>query len=398
MEALEKVKNNIYIPYLVALEFNFQKSSLKKRKIKNIQKYKDEVRSSLGKIKNMISPGELIDESEEEEFTEEMLSLTDKFSEELMGLVDSKIKSVITEEESDIYDRLINLIEGSIGEKYTQEWIDVVEKEGQERYSKKIPPGFDDSSKENEEDAIRYYDNIKYQRKFGDLLIWKEIIDYTKIGNESGRKVIYVTNDGRSKRKSDLLYKVNDLVVGPSIYLMNELCRESDKQLYIVSNLRFIQLVNDLSETEVDKLKTSSETLYRIKFPSDYMEQAIKDIEELNKRDDGFVHRINDEGYLERKQIIDEDVLKQRINDDILKQRINDDILKQIINNDILKQRINDDILKQIIDEDVLKQRINKDAFKQIIDDDIFKQKINKNTFKHYKNILAENKYISDEE
>lgn len=41
INALEQAKNKLYIPYLVALEFNFSKSKIKKKRDLEIKKYKD---------------------------------------------------------------------------------------------------------------------------------------------------------------------------------------------------------------------------------------------------------------------------------------------------------------------------------------------------------------------
>ena len=167
IEALEKVKENINIPYLVALEFNFKKSSLKKGKIKKIRKYKNEIEQSVVNINKKINEIDLVDKEEKEIFTNELLTMTEDYLAELKKVIDSKVSSMITEEENELYERLISVIENKVGNKYSQEWIDEIEKEGEERYKQNIPPGFNDSSKEDEIDSLRMYGDIKYCRKYG---------------------------------------------------------------------------------------------------------------------------------------------------------------------------------------------------------------------------------------
>lgn len=262
IEALEKVKDNIYIPYLVALEFNFQKSNIKKGKIKGLQKYRDAIKKSVSAVNTSIKTIDLVDETEKEKFTKDILELTATYSQNLHELINDKIVSIVTNEEEELYERLLNIINDKIGNKYEQTWISAVETDGNDRYDNQIPPGFDDHSKENEPEPIRYYGGIKYQRKFGDLLIWKDIIEYSKENNNYGKKVIFVTNDGQADKKNDLLYKVHGLTVGPKIYMMNELQIESSKELHIINNLRLVQLVTDLSDKEINKLRLSSEYKY----------------------------------------------------------------------------------------------------------------------------------------
>ena len=301
IEALEKVKENIYIPYLVALEFNFKKSSLKKGKIKKIRKYKNEIEQSVVNINKKINEIDLVDKEEKEIFTNELLTMTEDYLAELKKVIDSKVSSMITEEENELYERLISVIENKVGNKYSQEWIDEIEKEGEERYKQNIPPGFNDSSKEDEIDSLRMYGDIKYCRKYGDLIIWKDIIEYSKESTKMGKKVVFITNDGKAKQKRDLLYKVDDLTVGPNIHLMNELYMESNKELHILNNLRFVQLVNDLSDVEMSKLKKSSEKMYRVKIPHDQIEEErIKLLKKMSMNLEFLMMDI----YLERKRII----------------------------------------------------------------------------------------------
>lgn len=256
VEAIEKVKNNIYIPYLVALEFNFNKSKRKKIKMQEINNYKSGISDNIEKVKEKIKEINLVNNDNKEKFTKDIIKLTEKYSKDLQSLIDTNIESIVTNEQENLYNRLIKVIENKIGDPYTQEWILDIEKEGQNRFDKSIPPGFDDSNKDDYGET-REYGELSYHRKFGDLIIWKDIIHYSNICKKKGKKVIFVTDDGKAKNKKDLLYKVNNLVVGPNIFLMNELQREAKKEFYILNNLRFIQLVNNLSDEQVNELKVT---------------------------------------------------------------------------------------------------------------------------------------------
>lgn len=259
VEAIRKVKENIYIPYLVALEFNFNKSELKKKKAQNIHNYKKEVKQKVDEIKAEVDGISFINKDNKAEFTEDIIELINGFSEELQSKIDKKVHTLITDEQESLYLQLIDIIEDRIGELYSQEWIDSIELEGEKRFEKSIPPGFNDKGKGDSKlngDDIRRYGEISYKRKYGDLIIWKDIIKYAT-SNQNGKKVIFVTDDGQSEKKNDLLYKVKGMTLGPHIHLMNELHVECKKELYILKNLRFIQLVNNLSDEQVNSLKTS---------------------------------------------------------------------------------------------------------------------------------------------
>lgn len=258
LNALEKVCKNIYIPYLVALEFNFQKSNIKKRKKQQVDDYKNHIDNSISKLRENINKIDLInDTTEKESFTSNLIEITENFHKKLKIAVEKNLETAITNEEQNIYDRLIDIIGDKIGEEYSQQDIDKIEKEGITRYEQGIPPGFSDEEKGKDGELTRSYGKIKYQKKYGDLIIWKDILKYSQaIKNAS--KVIFITNDGTSNKKHDLMYRVGSMTVGPHISLLNEMKIEAKKDLYILSNVNFIQQASKLTDDEIDNLIEST--------------------------------------------------------------------------------------------------------------------------------------------
>jgi len=308
IKALEKMTDRIYIPYLVALEFNFNKSNVKKNKVKNIQKYKQGIEKELSKVQEAVEKIEQLG-NDKKIFTEKLSKMVSEYNTKIMELVDSEISNSITKDEREIYEKLVKVIGNKIGGKYEQKWIDSVETEGRERYENKIPPGFNDSKKDDEVNEKRHYDNLRYSRKYGDLIIWKDILEYTKKHTEF-EKVIFVTNDGKSNKKNDLLYKVGDFIIGPNVYLMNELRRIAGKELHIMSNVGFVKLVNKLTDDETKQLKSTSEKLYRIKIPEDKRAEVLKSFLDNASDDDEYVYGITPDGFLfKREKISDADKL-----------------------------------------------------------------------------------------
>ena len=365
IEAIEKVKDNIYIPYLVALEFNFRKSTIKKEKRHKIRKYKDDIDNSIKNIKDSIDKIDLINVKEEKEnFTKELFDLTDSYSESLRKLVDDKIQNSVSQEEEELYSRLITIIEGKIGEKYDQAWINGVESEGEQRYAKGIPPGFDDQTKQEEKDSIRYYGDLQYQRKYGDLIIWKDIVNFAKKREETGNKVIFVTNDGQSKKKRDLLYKVKDLVVGPNIYLMNELQIEAQKEFYILSNFRFLQLVNDLSDVQIKELKSISEPKYKVEIPNEEIPNFLERLNELNSINDKFMYHVNSEGNLYAKDT------NRHSNDNDEYQR--DFFWKQLIENNLKNHSSSINLSREMNEKEFIDSHSSDDYINNMSNREIF--------------------------
>lgn len=248
LKALRKVKKNIYIPYFVALEFNFNKIGVKIGTQISIDNYKKNLTSKLDEFGQEINKLEILST---EEFTTPLMDLKERFKEEFLKLLEDKVSNYFSYES--VYAELIGLIEDSVGDKKDQVWIDTVQEEGATRYENEIPPGFNDKSKEE----IIQYDDIEYEKKYGDLLIWKEILEKSK--EEKKPKIIFVTNDGTSKKKNDILYSTHGRTIGPHIYLMNEMKRESGKELHIINNIRFVKLTTDLSSEDLSKLQRAED-------------------------------------------------------------------------------------------------------------------------------------------
>jgi len=72
----------------------------------------------------------------------------------------------------------------------TQEKLDNLYKEGEKRYANGVPPGYKDISKKEEE---FFFDGLNYKRKFGDLIIFKQIIEFSKERNV--KNIIFVSED-----------------------------------------------------------------------------------------------------------------------------------------------------------------------------------------------------------
>ena len=88
---------------------------------------------------------------------------------------------------SEIHEKISQLFDGKISDKFSEDELKRIYTEGKSRYDKKIPPGFAD------------YDNKKNKGEnslYGDLIIWKHLIEISKSKNSD---IIFVTDD----RKKD---------------------------------------------------------------------------------------------------------------------------------------------------------------------------------------------------
>ncbi|WP_262385644.1 PIN-like domain-containing protein [Duffyella gerundensis] len=136
-----------------------------------------------------------------------------------------------------VRDRISELVGERIGSPPDQGIIDTLEKEGEARYNKKIPPGYEDES--GKDDDTFSFNSVIYKKKFGDWFIWKEILNYVESNDTSS--VIYVTND----EKEDWWYKIGGRTRGPHESLKTELAvKGNGTMLFLYNSSSFLNSAN----------------------------------------------------------------------------------------------------------------------------------------------------------
>ena len=284
LEAIDKVKNHIFFPYLVGIEFNFNKKKVKIETLENVKGYKDRISNLLhietdkvyknlcesllkednvNFLNNKVHKEQIHSNTKDklEIFLQELLDKQEHIIKDLHQTIDEKYSKDLDE----LTARVIELIGDSVAPKRNQEWFDEVQKKGDKRYNNEIPPGFND--RKDKGGLIRTYSDISYDTQYGDYIIWEEILhEVASRAHSVGEKVIFVTSDGNSDKKYDLMYRVKGKTVGPYISMLNEMYELKEgysinksaslgeklcKKLHIIDGFRFMTLANDLNEEQV---------------------------------------------------------------------------------------------------------------------------------------------------
>jgi hypothetical protein len=216
---LEKIKNRLWIPYQVALEYQKNRLTViseKKEAYKELEKIIDDISKNY--------KASIQGKGFERHPIIEINAIGDKIDETC-----SSIKKQIKEKEKNhpdliksdkIREQLDRLLEGKIGQSFTIERLKEIYKEGEKRYDEKIPPGFADNDK-------------KGNSKFGDLVIWFEILEKGKTENKS---IIFVVDDG----KEDWWNKIKGKTLGPRPELIQEFYSMVNADFYMYKSERFM--------------------------------------------------------------------------------------------------------------------------------------------------------------
>lgn len=249
IDAMESVQQNLWIPYQVGLEFNLRR----KKTLYDLKNQPSKKNNDIIKIFNDF----------EKKITNEIQSITLKSSDviEQKNLIISDTKEklkTLQDEMSSSIEKIFNMLnleedlainfgtifKDKIGASFSQEELTNELSDAKMRYENKIPPGYSDLKKED----VTHYNGINFNQKYGDLIIWKQIL---KRAEESDiTQVIFITDDN----KEDWWYKLHGESLGPRAELKNEMLRLAKADLFMFNSNSFL---NKISNEIQDLISTS---------------------------------------------------------------------------------------------------------------------------------------------
>ncbi len=161
-------------------------------------------------------------------------------------VVSNENKNLLVKDVSNdpVLTNLLNLYDGKVGKAFTEEELADLKQDGLQRYNKKTPPGYKDAKKIQDDD-----DN----NAFGDLIIWKEILEYAK---NQKRDIVFITEDG----KEDWWNIYNGKTIGPRIELRKEFVETTKQKFHMYSMDGFLRYLNgndkNIDSSIIDEVKT----------------------------------------------------------------------------------------------------------------------------------------------
>lgn len=226
---LEKIKDRIWIPHQSANEFFDNRLNV----ISQQEKSYEEATNSLKAIEN-----EFKNSRQHPFITPKLLkkfsTLSKEICEQLSQSKDFHNKRI---NQDDILDKIEALFNEKVGDEYEKEKLDEIYKEGEIRFLDKIPPGYKDSGKKDE--------TSKDVRKFGDLIVWKQILDKS---NELKQGIILVTDD----RKEDWWIRFKGKTLSPRPELKKEFLDETKQSFHMYQSDRFLEFATKYLNEEIN--------------------------------------------------------------------------------------------------------------------------------------------------
>ncbi len=225
LHTMEILGDRVWIPKQVALEFANNRVGII---LDNAIKFREE--GKLSKAKN-----DFINICRKEINGKEQV---DALSTQIQTWISNQAKKeLLVSDPSDDYilDSIMKIFDGKVGKGFSDEELKKITEEGKKRYDEKIPPGYCDIKKSDREGNNNAY---------GDFIIWKEMISYSK---EKDCDIIFVTQD----KKEDWWLEINGRTIGPRYELREEFYKNSKRKIHFYTLNSYIENWNKIKETTV---------------------------------------------------------------------------------------------------------------------------------------------------
>lgn len=200
----KQLKNRVWLPFQVHLEYVYNKNGeIRGQNTKfdvvsaKVNEFQNEIHKLAASIKDEIDELNLKKrhssiEAEKyinDELFKASIDKLDNFKEELSEL---KKKQPDIADRDKIGDRIATIFKNKVGKSFDKAKLQDIYKKGADRYKNKIPPGYKDDIPKK--DGSHFYEDKEYIRKFGDLILWKEIIEKAKSDKEL-KYLVFISSD-----------------------------------------------------------------------------------------------------------------------------------------------------------------------------------------------------------
>lgn len=225
LESIQKLNGRIWMPYQIAYEF-----------MKNRE---NRILKTVSQFENANTVCDKFIEDCSESIKKNVHMIGDDEWEELRNIIhtwfDNKKKSNMIVErcnEDFILDELLHLFDEKVGVPFNKEEREEIDKDWEYRSKNKIPPGYKDENKST--------------NASGDLILWMQILKYSK---DNSKDIIFVSDD----KKEDWWREACGRKLGPRIELRKEFLDYTGKKFHMYTMESFIKYSTESNGVKYDQ-------------------------------------------------------------------------------------------------------------------------------------------------
>ena len=281
-KALNSVQAKLFIPHQAAKEFLKNRLSVTAAQADEYTKAARTITELASTLQNK-KKHPFLPETDLPGFKTQVEHLVDLLSQQRETLLNRLTKD-------EILDFIQQLADDRTGTSFSDLALVELAADGEKRYAAEIPPGYKDTKKDAAGDPYR---------KFGDLIVWKQLIEKAKSEKKS---LIFVTDD----KKDDWWIEQSGRTIGPRTELREEFIAEVSKDFWMYTVDLFIEEAakasNKLvSATVLEEIRTVREEVQAARLSDDnrYTYQAITPEQMLKRiKDSERWANVNAEGFV----------------------------------------------------------------------------------------------------
>lgn len=301
LQLMQQLQDRIWIPYHVALEFHRNRLSVIGDQHKKFDDTRTAINSAIATLKKELTTLQLSQRHRHIDPSPLLEGIEAQAEQYLASLADQEKDSIQVTSEDSLLNRLDTILKGRIGEKPDDQQIQKIMAEGEKRYESKIPPGYKDIKKADDSDNCFKYDGVSYKRQYGDLIVWKQILQNTK--TQSIKHLIFVTEDN----KEDWWQITKGKTTGFRIELLDEIYQETDLNSFKAYSLGgFLQDAKSYLKDQTLSEDAIDEVSFSVDIPDDFWANVIETEDGLetlptnntesmrDKQLQALLHQIND--------------------------------------------------------------------------------------------------------
>jgi hypothetical protein len=230
---LEKIADRIFLPHQAASEYLRNRLGVISNRSDSYGKIKGESERFAGFVESTVQEHSLPNGEEIARIAKEAAGKIG----DLVGTAAEKEPDLLRSD--DLLARIAEFFETKTSQPYPEPKLKEVFVEGARRYAQRIPPGYKDDKKSEPE-------------KYGDLLIWLQLIDQAKLKN---KPIIFVTGDA----KEDWWLEHRSATLGPRPELRQEMANTAAVDFYMYTTPRFLEFAKQFLGLNFDTKKAESE-------------------------------------------------------------------------------------------------------------------------------------------
>ncbi len=236
LEILERLQDRLFIPHQVGLEFQKNRITVIEEQIEAYETVDKQVKSFAAKVGGGVRRHPRLDKTDLENRIKKALKPVEKHLTEIRADHPDPLTDDDPLGADSVRDEVDRLFADCLGEPRD---VEALKQIGDERYERKVPPGFEDREKDEPD-------------RYGDLAIWLDVIDEAE---KRSIGAIIVTEE----RKADWWWKEDGKMIAPRRELVEEMRAKAGQQLYLYGLERFMaraaeELEIDLSDDERDDI------------------------------------------------------------------------------------------------------------------------------------------------